>query len=52
MKKEIIKKLELSEKEAQALLNIIDIAIKSKGLDLAESGLYFYQKIKNTFNTK
>lgn len=38
--------LELTEQEAQILVNLIDEAVKTKGLSVAEAGLYFLKKIK------
>jgi len=39
-------KIELTAEEAQVLVNIIDVAIKSVGLQAAESGIHFVKKIK------
>ena len=38
--------IELTEKEAQVLINLIDIAVKSAGLQAAEPALHFVTKIK------
>lgn len=38
-------KIELSQQDAQVLLNLINIAVKSTGLEAAQAGLYFQQKI-------
>ncbi|CAB4145530.1 hypothetical protein UFOVP1204_16 [uncultured Caudovirales phage] len=40
-------KLELSKEEAQVLVNLINAAVKSAGLEAAESGLHFYKMIQN-----
>ena len=37
----------LTDKEAQVLLNMIDVAVKTAGLDAAEAGLFFQKKIKD-----
>ena len=40
-------KIELtSDQEAQVLVNLINVAVKTLGLEAAESGLYFVKKIK------
>lgn len=39
-------KIEFFTHEAQALINIINECVKSKGLDAAEAGIYFLNKIK------
>ena len=35
-----------NKEEAQILVNLIDIAVRSKGLEAAEAGIYFTKKIK------
>lgn len=50
--KQINKKLELTEQEAQVLINIINVAVKSEGLVIAESALYLSNKIQNAFIKK
>lgn len=44
--------LKLNEKEAQALVDLIDVATKTKGLDVAETAVYLFKKIQTAFNTK
>jgi len=39
----------LSEEEANALLQIIDTAVKAGGLSLASNGVYFSELIKKAF---
>ena len=43
------KEIKLTKEEAQVLLNIINIAVKSLGMDVAESALFFTRKIQNAF---
>lgn len=38
--------IELSTEEAQVLVNLLDVAVKSAGLQAAESALHFVTKIK------
>jgi hypothetical protein len=40
-------KLEFSNEEAQVLINLIDIAVKSVGLQAAESGVHFVKKLQD-----
>lgn len=47
---ELSKEIVFSSNEAQALLVIIDIALKSRGLELAETALYLTNKIQKSFN--
>lgn len=49
MKEGIIK---LTEQEANELITLIDIANKVKGLEKAESCLYFLKKIQQAFEVK
>jgi hypothetical protein len=42
-------KLELTEQEGQVLVGLIDAAVKVKGLEAAEVGIYFFKKIKEGF---
>jgi len=37
--------IELNQNEAQVLLNLIDIAVKSAGLQAAEAGLHFQKML-------
>jgi len=41
--------IELYSNEAQTLINIINESIKAKGLDIAESGLFFVKKIQQAY---
>ena len=34
-----------NEQEAQILINIIDVALKSKGIELSQASVYFLTKI-------
>lgn len=38
--------IELSNEEANVLVNLLDVAVKSAGLQAAESALHFVNKIK------
>ena len=38
--------IDLNNEEAQVLLNLIDVALKSAGLPAAEAALHFSKKIK------
>jgi len=38
--------LELTEQEAQALTNLLDLGVKGGGLNVAMAGAVLYQKIK------
>lgn len=42
----------LTKKEAQALVNLIDIAVKTKGLEVAETGVYLFKKLEDGFKPK
>jgi len=44
-----MKNIELSEKEAQDLLVIIDIAVKTQGLQVASAALNLSNKIMEAF---
>ena len=39
--------VEFTEKEATVLMNLIDIAVKSAGLQAAEAALHFSKKIQD-----
>lgn len=43
------KNVSLTKHEAQVLINLIDIAIKAKGLEAAEAGVHFTKKIEEAF---
>lgn len=45
-------KLELTEQEGQALLNLVDVAVKSLGLSAAASGVFFFEKITKAFQAE
>lgn len=47
--KNLSKKIELTEDEAQVLINLINAALMAKGLGVAESALYFSDKINKAF---
>lgn len=38
-----------NQEEAQVLINLINIAVQTKGLEAAEAGLYFTKKIQEAF---
>ena len=44
--------IELNNEEAQVLMNLIDIAVKSAGLPAAEAALHFSKKIKDAAEAK
>lgn len=46
------KKIELTEQEAQVLINLINVALMHKGLEIAESSLYLSNKIQKAFLPK
>ena len=39
-------KIELTKEEAQVLVNLIDVAVKSAGLQAAEAGVHFSKMIQ------
>lgn len=41
--------IELTQEEGQVLINLINIAVKSNGLEVAEAGIFFLNKIKKAF---
>lgn len=43
------KSIELTQEEGQVLINLINVAVQSKGLDAAEAGLYFTKLIQSAF---
>ena len=43
--------LELTKQEAQALLSLIDAAVKSLGMNGAEAGVVLYKKVQGAINT-
>lgn len=44
--------IELTKEEAQLLVNIINIAVQSKGLEIAEASVFFTKKIQAAFEEK
>ena len=44
--------IELTKEEAQVLMNLINIAVKTVGLEGAESGVFFAKKINEAFTKK
>lgn len=44
--------IELSNEEAQVLVNLIDIALKSAGLPAADAAVHFTKKIKEASEQK
>ncbi len=46
------KSIELTLEEAQVLVNLIHIAIKTEGLNSAEAGVYFKKLIDKAFENK
>ena len=44
--------IELTNEEAQVLLNLIDIAVKAAGLPAAEAAVHFSKKIKDAADAK
>lgn len=47
-----IKKIELNEKEAETLIRLLEIALKSEGFNVAESVIYLKRKIEEPFIKK
>lgn len=45
-------KIELNENEAQVLVNLLNVAVKSVGLEASESALFFVKKIKDAAETE
>ncbi len=43
------KTLDINKNEAQALIGLIDIAIKQEGLKIANNAIYWANKIDNLF---
>ena len=46
------KSIELTQEEATALVKLIDIAIKSGGINVAEAGVALVRKVSSPFNTQ
>ena len=44
------KKLELNQQEAQVLINLMDIAVRTRGLEAAQSALHLAGKIQSLFS--
>ena len=49
---ETSKEIKLTQEEAQVLVNIINIAVKSVGLEAAEAGVYFTKKLQDAFKNE
>lgn len=47
-----MKTIELTQEQAQVLINLINIAVKEKGLEAAEAGLFFTKKIQDAFKVE
>ena len=45
-------KLEITEQQAGALVQLIDLAIKAGGLNVAEAGVFFTKLIQSQLNTE
>ncbi len=45
----MMKTIQLTQEEAQVLLNLLNIAVQTKGLEAAEAGLFFSKKIQEAF---
>lgn len=45
----MIKNVEFSQEEANALIGVLDLAVKAGGLNAAESALYFHKKLSDAF---
>ena len=43
------KDIKLTEQEATGLISLIDIAIKAGGVNNAEMGMYFVNKVRDAF---
>jgi hypothetical protein len=44
-----MKTIELSQEHAQVLINLLNVANQAKGLEVAESCLFFTKKIQDAF---
>lgn len=44
--------IELTEQEANTLIVLLNEAVKSKGLEAAEAGIYFQRKLKEAFKAQ
>lgn len=44
--------IELTEQEANTLIALINEAVKSKGLEAAQAGVYFHNKLKEAYKAK
>ena len=44
--------LNLTEEESRVLINLLDVAVKSAGLQAAESSLHFVRKIQEAANAE
>ena len=46
------KTVELNQQEANALLQIIDVAVKAQGMSAAEAGVHLTKKIQEAFSAE
>ena len=44
-----MKTIQLTQEEAQVLINLLNVANQAKGLEVAESCLFFVKKVQETF---
>lgn len=44
--------IQLTEQEANTLIALINEAVKSKGLEAAQAGVYFQNKLKEAFKAE
>lgn len=40
--------LQLTGQQAEALLGLLDVAVKTKGLEVAEAGAFFYKLVQSS----
>jgi hypothetical protein len=45
-------RIELTKEEAQAIVDLMDIAVKTKGLEVAETAVYLLKKLNDAFIPK
>lgn len=45
-----MKTIELTQEQGQILVNLLNLAVKSAGLEAAESALFFTKKIQQAFS--
>ncbi len=44
-----MKTIELTQEQGQVLVNLLNFAVQSKGLEVAEAALFFTKKIQEAF---